>query len=316
MTEPPGGAQFRVGLTLSSRQTEAALEARRAEELGFDVVATGEHLFFHVPVTNAFIALAAAAGATQRVRLLSSLTLLPLYPPALAVKMATTLDQVSNGRFDLGVGVGGEVPREFAAAGVDVHQRGARTDEALELMETLWSGKAVRHEGRFADVRGLALDPGPIQPGGPPRWLGGRSPAAMNRAGRFANVWMPYMYTPEQLAASLVEVRNAAERHDRDPASVHGALFVWGAVDEDGSRSRAWAIEGVSETYRQDFSGLADRYLLHGTAEGVSRRLLTYRDAGAETIVFSPVGDGCRRQEIVDLFARDVMPVVRTGELS
>jgi len=69
----------------------------------------------------------------------------------------------------------------------------------------------------------------------------------------------------------------------------------------------------VSETYRQDFSGLADRYLLHGTAEGVSRRLLTYRDAGAETIVFSPVGDGCRRQEIVDLFARDVMPVVRTG---
>ncbi len=230
--------------------------------------------------------------------------------------MATTLDQVSNGRFDLGVGVGGEFPREFAAAGVDVHQRGSRTDEALELMETLWSGHAVSHEGRFADVRGLALDPGPIQPGGPPRWLGGRSPAAMNRAGRFADVWMPYMYTPEQLAASLVDVRNAAERHHRDPASVRGAVFIWGALDEDGSRSRAWAVEGVSKTYQQDFRDLADRYLLHGSAETVSRRLLEYRDAGAETFVFSPIGDGRRRQDIVDLFARDVMPIVRTGELS
>jgi probable F420-dependent oxidoreductase len=304
---------MRFGVTLSSDQPSTTVEARRAEDLGFDLVATGEHLFFHVPVTNAFVSLAAAAGATSRVRVLSSLTLLPLYPPALAVKMATTLDQVSRGRFDLGVGVGGEFPAEFVAAGVDVRQRGARTDETLALMEALWSGDRVTHEGRFARIPDLALAPGPLQPGGPPRWLGGRSSAAMNRAGRFADVWMPYMYTPDQLAASLVEVRSAAERCGRDPRSVRGAVFVWGALDEDGSRSRAWAIDAVSATYQQDFTHLADRYLLSGSVDDVARRVVEYRDAGAETFVFAPVGDGSRRASMVDLFAGSVIPQVSSA---
>jgi alkanesulfonate monooxygenase SsuD/methylene tetrahydromethanopterin reductase-like flavin-dependent oxidoreductase (luciferase family) len=113
-----------VVLTLSFDQQAVAAEARTAEDAGYDGVATGEHLFFHGPHANAFVALAAAAGATSRVRLLSSLTVLPLYPAALAAKLATTLDQVSGGRFDMGVGVGGEYPPEFEAAGVDVRQRG------------------------------------------------------------------------------------------------------------------------------------------------------------------------------------------------
>lgn len=300
---------MRFGLTLSSDQSAVAIESRRAEHLGFDLIATGEHLFFHVPVANAFVTLAAAAGATRRIRLLSSLTLLPLYPPALAIKMATTLDQVSGGRFDFGVGVGGEFPAEFIAAGVDVRERGARADETLQLMEAMWSSpKTVSHQGRFAHIPGLALDPGPVQPGGPPRWLGGRSQAAMKRAGRFADVWMPYMYTPDQLAASLIEVRTAAEQCGRDPESVRGAVFVWGALDEDGTRSRAWAVEAVSATYQQDFSPLADRYLLSGSADDVARRVTEYLDAGAETFVFSPVGEGSRRSQMVDLFASNVIP--------
>ncbi len=301
-----------VGLTLSSHQPSAAAEARLAEDLGFDLVATGEHLFFHVPVGNAFVSLAAAAGATRQIRLLSSLTLLPLYPPALAIKMATTLDQVSNGRFDFGIGVGGEFPPEFTAAGVDIADRGARVDEGLELMSALWSGAPVDHEGRFAHVPGLALQPGPVQAGGPPLWLGGRSPAAMRRAGRFGDVWMPYMYTPEQLATSLTEVHRAAADHGRDPRSVRGAVFIWGAVDQDGSRSRAWAVEGVSRVYQQDFEHLADRYLLHGSPTEVAAAIHAYREAGAETLVFSPVGDGERRARMIELFAREVLPQVQS----
>ena len=99
---------MQVFLTLSSDQQAVAAEARAAEEAGYDGVAVGEHLFFHSPHPNGFIALAAAAGATSRIRLLSSLTVLPLYPAALAAKLATTLDQVSGGRFDMGVGVGGD----------------------------------------------------------------------------------------------------------------------------------------------------------------------------------------------------------------
>src|SRR3954468_3172562 len=134
---------MRVVLTLSSDQTAVAAEARAAEGAGYDGVATGEHLFFHGPHPNGFVALAAAAGATSRVRLLSALTVLPMYPAALAAKLATTLDQVSGGRFDMGIGVGGEYPPEFEVAGVDVAERGARTDEALGLLHALWQGGAV-----------------------------------------------------------------------------------------------------------------------------------------------------------------------------
>ncbi|MGY1812559.1 LLM class flavin-dependent oxidoreductase [Blastococcus sp. SYSU D00820] len=302
---------MQVVLSLGGDQRLAAAEARAAEDAGYDGVATGEHLFFHGAVANGFITLAAAAGATSRIRLLSSLTVLPLYPAALAAKLATTLDQVSNGRFDMGVGVGGEHPPEFVAAGSEVTERGARTDEALDLLRALWAGGPVDFTGRFTRVPGLALEPGPVQPGGPPIWLGGRKPAAIRRAGRHGDVWMPYMYTPEQLASSLAEVRQAAEAAGRDPASVRGAVFCWGGVDEDPARSRAEVVAGVSAVYQQDFDRLADRYLLHGEPDRVAARAREYADAGAETLVFSPVGAGDRRTEIVDLFTAAVLPRLR-----
>ncbi|MGK5172638.1 LLM class flavin-dependent oxidoreductase [Geodermatophilus sp. CPCC 205761] len=302
---------MRVVLTLSSDQPAVAAEARAAEEAGYDGVATGEHLFFHGPVANGFVVLAAAAGATTRIRLLSSLTVVPLYPAALAAKLATTLDQVSGGRFDMGVGVGGEHPPEFVAAGADVAERGARADEALELFRALWQGGPVDFAGRFTRVPGLALDPEPVQPGGPPIWLGGRRPAAIRRAGRFGDVWMPYMYTPEQVARSLGEVRAAAEAAGRDPASVRGAVFCWGGVGEDAARSRRQVVDTVSTVYQQDFDPLADRYLLHGDPDRVAARAREYADAGAETLVFSPVGEGAERRQIVDLFTAQVLRRLR-----
>jgi alkanesulfonate monooxygenase SsuD/methylene tetrahydromethanopterin reductase-like flavin-dependent oxidoreductase (luciferase family) len=135
-----------VMLTLGPDQRSVAADARAAEEQGFDGVAWGEHLFFHGAVANSFVTLAAAAGATSRIRLLSSVTILPLYPAVLAAKLATTLDQVSGGRFDFGVGVGGEFPHEFTAAGVSVRTRGRRTDEHLELCGE--PGQGLRAEVR------------------------------------------------------------------------------------------------------------------------------------------------------------------------
>ncbi|GAA0220875.1 LLM class flavin-dependent oxidoreductase [Cryptosporangium japonicum] len=302
---------MRVNLMLSFDQRAVAAEARAAEKAGYDGLATGEHLFFHGPHSNGFVTLAAAAGATRRIRLLSSLTVLPLYPAALAAKLATTLDQVSGGRFDFGIGVGGEYPPEFVAAGVDVTERGPRTDEALELLQALWKGGAVDFDGRFTRVPGLALAPEPVQPNGPPIWLGGRRPAAVRRAGCFADVWLPYMYTPEQLASSLTEVRGVAEAAGRNPARVRGAIFCWGGVDADPAVARREVVEGVSTTYQQDFDRLADRYLLHGDPERVIARIREFAEAGAETLIFSPVGEGSRRQEIVDLFTIEVLPRLR-----
>jgi alkanesulfonate monooxygenase SsuD/methylene tetrahydromethanopterin reductase-like flavin-dependent oxidoreductase (luciferase family) len=285
-----------------------AREARWAEQAGFGLVTAGEHLFFHGPVSNAFITLAAAAAVTERVRLVSSLTVLPVYPMALAAKLAATLDQVSHGRFELGVGVGGEYPPEFAAAGASVAGRGARTDEALDVLVRLLAGERVTARGGFGVLDGLALDPPPVQRPRVPLWVGGRQPAAMRRAGRFADVWMPYMVSPDSFARSLAQAREAALHYERDTKALAGALFIWGSVDADPGRARREAVESVSRTYRQDFSPLADRYLLHGDPDQVTARLAEYAAAGASTVIFSPACAPQRRREVAALFAEAVLP--------
>jgi alkanesulfonate monooxygenase SsuD/methylene tetrahydromethanopterin reductase-like flavin-dependent oxidoreductase (luciferase family) len=283
-------------------------EARDAERLGFDLVAAGEHVFFHRPVSNAFVTLAAAAAVTERIRLLSALTILPLYPMALAAKMTATLDRVSHGRFDLGIGVGGEYPPEFEASGVPVAARGARTDEALEVLVRLLSGEKVTADGQFGSLRDLRLDPLPAQQPRPPIWVGGRKTPAMRRAGRYADVWMPYMVSPESFARSLASARDFAEQTGRPATSLAGALFIWGCVGPDPARARRTAVDFVSRLYNQDFGPLADRYLLHGDADMVVARLAEFHAAGADTVIFAPACPPERRVGMTALFAEAVRP--------
>jgi probable F420-dependent oxidoreductase len=282
--------------------------ARRAEELGFGLVSSGEHVFFHGPTSNSFLTLAAAAAATERVRLVSTLTLLPLYPMALVAKLTATLDQLSGGRFELGVGVGGEYPPEFAASGVPVAGRGRRADEALAVLLRLLSGQEVTADGAFGSLDGLRLDPPPVQRPHPPVWVGGRQPAAQRRAGRFADVWLPYMVSPASLRRSLAAVRGFAAEAGREPGSVQGALFIWGSVDPDPDRARAEAVRSVGQLYQQDFEPLADRYLLHGDPDMLVARLAEYAAAGAGTVIFSPACAPERVSAVTGLFARDVLP--------
>lgn len=301
---------MRVGIVImAAAQSEVPATARWAEDKGFDYVATGEHLFFNVPTPNGLITLAAAAGATERIRLLSALTLLPLYPPALAAKLIATLDDVSGGRFDLGVGVGGEFPAEFDAVGVPVKERGRRTDESLELITTFLRGDPVTGEGWWGSAENLTLKPPSVQQPHPPIWLGGRKEAAFRRAGRFADHWLPYLYTPEQMADSLATVNRYAADYGRTDR-VEGAIFCWGAVDRDGAVARRAAIDTVSTTYKQDFEPLASRYLVFGTPQQVVDRLLEYRDAGAQTVIFScPPGEQFRSN--ATLLAEEVMPALK-----
>src|SRR5829696_2629015 len=298
---------MRAGIVLTRDQRQVSATARWAENRGFDHVACGEHIFFHGRTPNAFVVLAAAAGATERIRLLSALTILPVYPAALAAKLVATLDQVSNGRFDFGVGVGGEYPPEFESVGVPVHERGARTDEGLELITELVGGGPVNYAGRWSTVNGLSLNPPAVQQPRPPVWVGGRRRAAFRRAGRFADVWMPYMYTPDQLADSLTAVREYAAESGRS-GSVRGAIFCWGAVDRDAAVARRHVVEAAGATYNQDFAGLADRYLVSGTPAQVASRLLEYREAGADTVIFCGPRDPVAWRSTMDLLAAEVLP--------
>ncbi len=288
----------------------AAAQAVTAEQLGFDFVAASEHVFFYGPASNAFVELAAAAAVTSRVGLVSALTLLPLYPAALAAKMAASLDRLSGGRFTLGVGVGGEYPAEFAACGVPVRRRGAKADESLAILRGLLGGGAVTLDGEFARLDGLALQPPPAQRQ-LPVWVGGRKAAAQRRAARFGDAWLPYLISPEQLAAGLQAVRGFTEAAGRPPGTVTGAVYLWGSVSERAETARQQAVDGVSEIYQQDFAPLADRYLLAGDPGGVAARLRDYAAAGSDAVIFAPACPPSQRPEVVRLFAEQVLPQLR-----
>lgn len=302
---------MRVGITVDDPETVVA-EARRAEELGFDYLGCGEHLFFRGPTPNSFAMLAAAAAVTSRIRLVTSIALLPLYSAAMVAKMASVIDRISGGRFELGVGAGGEHPPEFVAASVDPRTRFRRLDEGLEVIRRLFAGGPVTYEGCYATLSGLALDPPPRQPGGPKIWLGGRKDGALRRAGRYADVWMPYMVDPEQVRGGLADVRTVASRHERSADAVSAALFAWTAVDADASWARSTGIRAVSAAYNQDFSKLADRYLLLGGPDAVAERLAQFAAVGVDKVLIQVAADSAgHRSRIVESFASRVLPIVK-----
>ncbi len=298
---------FGIGLR---RLDSAAEDARAAEALGYEFVSTGEHVFFYGPIGNGLIQLAAAAGATSHIKLISTITLVPLYPAPLLAKMAATLDVVSNGRFHLGVGVGGEFAKEFEALGVPVRERGARTNEALEVIGRLWREDDVRFDGQFTNLPGVTLDPKPVQKPGPPIWVSGRSEAAKRRCARYGQGWLPYMYTPQMLATSLEEI--AGFRHEYEvPEPVRPGLFIFFAVHEDRDVAIKMASDRLSKQYNQDFSKLVHRYALAGNPDDCAARLREYVDAGAGTVILNSACPNGYMPDNERLFAEAVLPRFR-----
>ncbi|MFJ8622520.1 TIGR03619 family F420-dependent LLM class oxidoreductase [Kitasatospora sp. NPDC093550] len=196
--------------------------ARRAEELGFDHVAVGNRLLesgFGLD-TDPFVLLAAVAGATTRLRLLTSVLVAPYYPAAVLANQAATLDVVSGGRLILGVGTGWN-PEEFSAVGVPVRERGARTDDHLAAARALWSHRPTDFDGPFTTLRAARLGVTPVTPGGPPVWIGGHSDAALRRALRLGDGWYGTGVDAEDLAAVRDRLRALAEAEDYRAETQH-----------------------------------------------------------------------------------------------
>lgn len=266
---------------------DVAVAARRLEDLGYDAVATGEHVAFRVPTPSSFVSLSVAAAVTERVRLMATIVPLPLYPAALVAKMGAALDVASGGRYELGVGIAGEYPAEFEACGVPLTERGARCDEGLEVVRRLWTEREVTYEGRFNRFAGVTVDPPPRRRPHPPIWVAGRKEAAIRRSARLADGWLPYMYSPELLAASVRSIATFRREHDRAPGGHRIGLFISAACHPDGNLARRWAAERLGRHYGQDFDRLVGRYSLAGTPAECRARLAEYLDAGADTVVLS-----------------------------
>ncbi len=285
--------------------------ARKAENMGFDYLCAGEHMMFHGPVSNSLINLSVAAGATSKIKLMSTIVLLPLYRPMVLAKLTSILDVASDGRYHMGIGIGGEFPKEFEACGVPVKQRASRSNEALEVITKLWTEKNVSFDGRYTKFSGVTLEPRPTQKPHPPIWVAGRKEPAMQRAAKYAQGWIPYMYTPEMLHESLEKIHRFGKEADRDMSAFRPGLFIFASIYSDREKAKEQAAKALGGTYAQDFSKIAGRYTLWGNPDDCRKRLKEYIDAGARTVL---VSWACRQEDIPEnmrLMAEEIAPAFR-----
>ncbi len=270
---------------------DVAAAAQLAEALEFDAVWVGDHLACPAPGLDATICLASAAAATERIALGFSVMLLGLRPPAWTAKQLVSIDKLSDGRLLLGVGVGGEFPGEFAAAGVPLRERGQRVDETLQVLPDLLTGKPVSHRGATLTLDVPALEPALAKP--PPILVGGRGEPALRRAARFGDAWLPMWLTPEKLgkrAELLAEL--AAERGRPCPEL---ALLIGVHVDDDLEAARREAAGHLDGQYRLPLETV-ERWSALGSIERVLAQLQAYVAVGVQEFVLMPLASDPLRQ--------------------
>jgi probable F420-dependent oxidoreductase len=284
----------------------------RMEDLPIDSLWTGGHVASRNPSTEAMMSLARLSAVTERVKLGTSILLLPLYPPAIVAKQIADLDRDTGGRLILGVGVGGEYPGEFRACQVPVNERGRRTDEAIGLLRRLWTATEISHRGAFYSMEDVRVHPAPVQVGGPPIVVAGRKEPAMRRAAVLGDGWMPYLYSARRYAASAQTIRQIAAEAGRDLAGFGWYLFVFVNVDTDGDRAREGAARTMGGNYQQDFKEMVDSVAVAGTPHEVIGKLQAFVDAGVRHFIFMPSpGPGGNPDPIVQRLLNEVIPSVR-----
>jgi probable F420-dependent oxidoreductase len=238
------------------------------------------------------------AHATRKIKLGTSVLVVPYRNPLVTAKMLATIDRLANGRLILGAGVGW-LREEFEAVGAPpFEERGHVTDEYLALMRRTWTTDPVSFEGRYYRVKDVHALPKPAQAGGIPIWIGGHTDAAVRRAATIGDGWHPLalrppdLLLPEEFAAKVATFRSAAQQAGRDPSALTLSLRV--AMEVRSARQKAPA---------------GDRPLFQGKAAEVLGDLERYAALGVSHFVFDPVVPDLKAALAnMDRFADEVRP--------
>ena len=251
---------------------------QRVEELGFESAWVTDHIL--VPHTQEIIyrdhmleplaLLSHIAAITRRVKIGTSVVILPYRNPIVVAKMLATTDQLSGGRLIFGAAVGWMEP-EFAALGAPFAERGAFSDECLRLIKTLWMNETVSFEGRYFKFQNMQTSPRPVQQPHPPIWVGGNSPRARRRVAELGDGWHATAMPCEALKTGVADVRDKWARQGRQ-----GEPML--------SMRIPCFIEGVSRQMLQ-YPARPDRDALVGSSAAVVERLGTYRELGIRHLV-------------------------------
>tara|TARA_B100000029_G_scaffold370777_1_gene364675 strand:+ start:1193 stop:2101 length:909 start_codon:yes stop_codon:yes gene_type:complete len=290
--------------------------AQRAEDLGYDHVWVSDHIVLPQKVDSFYpyakdgvptfrpdepyyeplAALNFIAGCTQRVRLGTHVLILPYRNPVLTAKILSTLDVLSGGRVILGAGVGW-MEEEFQAMGLDTYkERGAVTDEYIQLYKELWTKDQPSFEGKYYQISDTGFEPKPVQKPHPPIWIGGHTGPAIRRAAKHGDGWMPIglrppaILEPEELAGKIARLRKLTVEAGR-PEDAVDLTFSTGVVFDNSTG--------------------ASRSLMHGHPEQIAADLRQYQDLGVSNFIINFQGSTVPElQENMEQFSREVMTLV------
>jgi len=282
--------------------------AIQVEDAGYDSLWAGEHIAFKNPLLDAVTTLGFFAGVTRRVQLGTGILLLPLKHPSLVAKQTSTLDHLSGGRFIFGIGVGGEGDKDFEAVGIPKARRGVRTDEAVAAIRALWAGPHATHYGEFFSFEDITMEPRPVQAGGPPIWVGGKSERAVRRTAELGDGWFPGFVSPDGYARGVAQLRAQTAHYGRDFDTITRALAIHTFIHEDGEHAFTHAQAHLGKRYGMEFTDeQIRRIFLAGDPEYAKARIKEYEEAGLEHLVFIPVVGPDTFQQQVDYLGREVV---------
>jgi probable F420-dependent oxidoreductase len=262
--------------------------SQRAEALGYSSLWTFQRVLvkrngdqLELPsqyhsVLDPLATMAYVAGLTERVRIGVGIVNMPYFAPAILAKSLATIDVLSNGRLDAGLGIGWS-PDEFEAAGIPYEKRGARAEDYLRALRAIWTQDTVEYDGPFYKVPRSLIEPKPVQRPHPPILLGASAPVAMKRVGREADGWIASSRTDvTQLGASIKIMRDAATEAGRDPSKLR---FIVRGVVRVRANERA-PLVGTFDQIRGDLADIA--------AQGVTE---TFIDLNFDTEIGSRTAD-------------------------
>ena len=293
---------LRIGYLLPTR--ESVMEGRhaaapllrlaeKAEDLGYDSIWVGDSLLArprHEPITL----LAGVAGRTSRVELGTAILLPALRNPVVMAHQIATLDQVSDGRIIIGVGIATDqknIRHEFTAAGVPFEKRVGRMLEGLRLCRALWSGDPVNWDGRWKVENGT-LGPIPVQKNGPPIWIGGGAEANIKRVGEEFDGWFPISPDASMIGGNWKKMQELASQSGRDVSSITCAAYLTLSIDEDTEKAQNMADGFLSSYYGARPDVLKKMQACYaGPMEGAIEYLRTFKNAGATHLVLRFAGN-------------------------
>jgi len=275
----------------------------RAEALGFTGAWVVEQVVGTIPSLEPIELLTFAAAATRRLRVGAAVLLTALRTPLHTAKSLATLDQLSGGRLDVGVGLGGQ-PAVYPAFGLSAERRAARFAEGVTLMKRLWTEPRVTFDGEFYRLKDLPMEPKPRQRPHPPIWFGAHHPDALRRAVALGDAFMGAgSASTATFASEVAQLRRTLEEARRDPATFPVAKRVYITVDDDRARAARRLTEWFGGFYHRP--QLAEEVSVWGSAEQCAEGLRAVVAAGAGMLMLNPVFDD---EEQLERFAAELAP--------